>query len=348
MNYLDDYDYELDPSFIAQTPAQKRDQSKLLLLDKVSGEVKHRMFSDIIDYLQPGDLLVRNNSKVFPARLYGNKETGARVEFLLLNPLGNDMWQVMSRPAKKVRVGDSIHFSKDFSAKVVQSCDEGKRVVRFSYEEDFWKTLDAQGEVPLPPYIDSVSAGMKPDEIVDRYQTVYAKDKGSSAAPTAGLHFTDDLFSMLEKKGVSIVDVTLHVGPGTFQPVKVDDLSEHKMHSEFFSVSKDVVNKIKDAKSNGQRIVAVGTTSVRVLESIGDDIINNPSQSYEGETAIFIYPPYKFKIVDALITNFHLPKSTLLMLVSSLASRDSILNAYQIAKENNYRFFSFGDSMFIS
>lgn len=348
MNYLDDYDYDLDPSFIAQCPSEKRDQSKLLLLDKDTGEVKHHMFSDIIDFLRPGDLLVRNNSKVFPARLFGNKETGARVEFLLLNPLGDDMWQVMSRPAKKIRVGDIIRFSDDFSAEVIESGDEGKRIIRFSYENDFWEALEVQGEVPLPPYIDSLSAGMQPDEIVDRYQTVYAKDKGSSAAPTAGLHFTDELFSKLESKGISIVDVTLHVGPGTFQPVKVDDLSEHKMHSEFYSITKDAVQKIKDAKKNGQRIIAVGTTSVRVLESIGDGILDNSPQNYEGETSIFIYPPYQFKIVDALITNFHLPKSTLLMLVSSLASRESILNAYNVAIENNYRFFSFGDAMFIS
>ena len=336
----DDFDYDLPKELIAQTPLLKRDESKLLVLDKETGEVTHKKFYDIIDYLNPGDALVINDTKVIPARIIGSKtDTGAVIELLLLKDLG-DTWECLAKPQKRLKVGTVIAFgNNDLSAKVIEIRDEGITIVKLIYEGILMEILERLGSMPLPPYIhEKLKDG-------NRYQTVYAKDYGSAAAPTAGLHFTNELLKKIEDKGIKIVHITLHVGLGTFRPVMVSDVTKHKMHSEHFIVTKEAADTLNSVRESGHRIIAVGTTSVRTLETIMQN--DDKFMPTVGDTSIFIYPGYKFKAVDALITNFHLPKSTLVMLVSAFASRDKILNAYKIAIENEYRFFSFGDAMFI-
>ena len=335
-----DFDFELPQELIAQTPILNRDESRLLVLDKKTGEVEHHVFKDIIDYLNPGDVLVINDTKVIPARLMGVKEdTGAVIELLLLKDLGGDIWECLSRPQKRLHIGTIVKFSDELSAQVIELLDDGVTRVKLIYEGILLEILDRLGEMPLPPYIHEKL------EDKDRYNTVYAKNIGSAAAPTAGLHFTNDLLSLLKNKGVIITNVTLHVGLGTFRPVEVDDINNHHMHSEYYNMSKDTANILNEAKRLGNKIIAVGTTSTRTLESI----INKYGKFVEcsGNTDIFIYPGYQFKAIDSLITNFHLPKSTLVMLVSALAGRENILNAYHEAIKEKYRFFSFGDAMFI-
>ena len=336
----DDFDYELPKELIAQTPLLKRDESKLLVLDKETGEIEHKKFYDIIDYLNPGDALVINDTKVIPARIIGEKaDTGAVIELLLLKDLG-DVWECLAKPQKRLKVGTIISFGDGIlKASVSEIKDEGITIVKLIYDGILMEILERLGSMPLPPYIH--------EKLKDqgRYQTVYAKDYGSAAAPTAGLHFTKELLKKIEDKGIKIVHITLHVGLGTFRPVMVSDVTKHKMHSEHFIVSREAADTLNNVRESGHRIIAVGTTSVRTLETImqkSDKFI-----PMVGDTSIFIYPGYKFKAVDALITNFHLPKSTLVMLVSAFASRDKILKAYKIAIENEYRFFSFGDAMFI-
>ena len=336
----DDFDYELPKELIAQTPLSKRDESKLLVLDRETGEVEHKKFYDIIDYLNPGDALVINDTKVIPARIIGEKEdTGAVIELLLLKDLG-DTWECLAKPQKRLKEGTIISFGNGLlRAKVSEIRDEGITIVKLLYDGILMEILEKLGTMPLPPYIHEKLADQ------GRYQTVYAKDYGSAAAPTAGLHFTNELLKRIEEKGIKIVHVTLHVGLGTFRPVMVTDVTKHKMHTEHFIVSKEAADVLNEVKASGKRIIAVGTTSVRTLETIMQT--NDKFVPMVGDTSIFIYPGYKFKAIDALITNFHLPKSTLVMLVSAFASRDKILNAYKIAIENEYRFFSFGDAMFI-
>ncbi len=337
---VSDFDYELPEDLIAQVPIKKRDESRLMLLNREKKTIEHKKFMDIIDYLNPGDCLVRNNTKVIPARIYGKKETGANVEFLLLNNIEGDIWESIVRPGNKLHVGAKVIFGDGLlKAEILEVMPGGTRKVKFEYEGIFNEILDKIGLMPLPPYIH--------EELKDRnrYQTVYAKYEGSAAAPTAGLHFTEELLEKIEKKGIKIANVTLHVGIGTFRPVKEDDVEKHEMHTEHFYIKKEDANKINEAKRNGKRVIAVGTTSCRVLETIADE--NGFVSETEGDTKIFIYPGYKFKILDGLITNFHLPKSTLLMLVSALAGKDFILNAYNEAVKEKYRFFSFGDAMFI-
>lgn len=334
----EDFDFELDPSLIAQTPIKNRSDSKLLILDKKSGKIIHESFKNIINYLDTNDCLVLNDTKVIPARLHGTKMlTNAFIELLLLKDLGNDTWEALAKPARRVNVDDVIVFSDKLKAKCVEVREDGIRLVKLIYDGILMNILDELGEMPLPPYIKEKLKDK------DRYQTVYAKYEGSAAAPTAGLHFTKELLEAIEKKGVEIVYVTLHVGLGTFRPVMEDDIKDHKMHEEFYIISKEAADKLNDALKNKKRIVSVGTTSTRTLESAYDNGFTPCAKS----TNIFIYPGYKFKCVDALITNFHLPKSTLVMLVSALAGKDNIMNAYKVAMENNYRFFSFGDAMFI-
>lgn len=336
-----DFDFELPQELIAQTPILNRDQSRLLVLDKKTGEVEHHVFKDIIDYLNPGDVLVINDTKVIPARLMGVKEdTGVVIELLLLKDLGDDTWECLSRPQKRLHIGTIVKFSDALSAEVVELLDDGVTRVKLIYEGILLEILDRLGEMPLPPYIHEKL------EDKDRYNTVYAKNIGSAAAPTAGLHFTNELLSLLKDKGVIITNVTLHVGLGTFRPVEVDDINNHHMHSEYYNMSKETADILNNAKENGNRIIAVGTTSTRTLESV----INKYGKFVEcsGNTEIFIYPGYEFKAINALITNFHLPKSTLVMLVSALAGKENILNAYNEAIKERYRFFSFGDSMFIT
>ncbi len=334
-----DFYYELPEELIAQNPAARRDGSRLLVLDKQSGEFTDKHFYNVIDYLQEGDCLVLNNTKVISARLYGKKaETGAACEVLLLRQRGLNKWECLVRPGKKLRVGAKIEF-EGVTAEITDTLSDGEREITFDYDGDFYALLDKIGNVPLPPYITKSTADKS------RYQTVYAKTEGSAAAPTAGLHFTDELLEKIRAKGVNIAFVTLHIGIGTFRPVKVDKVEEHVMHSEWYSISKESAELINSVKKNGKKVVAVGTTSVRVLESASDE--NGLLSEKEGDTAIFIYPPYKFKVVDALVTNFHLPESTLVMLVSSLAGRENILRAYRHAVEEKYRFFSFGDAMLI-
>lgn len=340
MNVHDFY-YELPEELIAQDPLEDRSSSRLLVLDKKTGEMEHKHFKDIVSYLNPGDCLVLNNTKVIPARLIGAREnTGAKVEVLLLTRKDNDRWEALVKPGKKARPGDIIVFGNgELKAEVEEIIDDGKRIVHLIYEGIFEQVLDVLGEMPLPPYI---THQLKDKE---RYQTVYAKHKGSAAAPTAGLHFTKELLKEIKEKNIEIANVTLHVGLGTFRPVKVENVLEHKMHSEFCWIDQEEADKINRCKQNGGRIIAVGTTSCRTLESCTDE--NGVVQAKSGWTDIFIYPGYPFKIVDALITNFHLPESTLIMLVSALASREIILNAYKTAVDMKYRFFSFGDAMFI-
>ncbi len=335
-----DFDYYLPENLIAQTPIYPRDNSRLLVYERESDKVSHKHFYDILDYLKAGDVLVRNNTKVLPARLFGYTENGGKVEVLLLKRFNLTDWEVLVKPGKKARVGTKLTLSENLSLEVLSTIEEtGSRKVKFTFNGVFEDEISKLGEMPLPPYI------REKLQDKDRYQTVYAKEEGSSAAPTAGLHFTEELLRKIEEKGVEIVDVMLHVGLGTFRPVKEDDVSKHHMHSEYIEVSDTAAEKINKAKLEGRRIIAVGTTSVRTLESACNE--NGQLAPTKKETDIFIYPPYKFKIVDGLITNFHLPKSTLLMLVSSLCSREKILELYNTAVNEEYRFFSFGDSMFI-
>lgn len=337
----DDFDFYLPEELIAQTPLKKRDSSKLLVLDKKTGEIEHRHFSDIIEYLEPNDVLVMNNTKVIPARLYGVKEeTNAVIEILMLKTTSDDCWECLAKPAKRVKVGTVISFGDGkLKAECIRVGDEGIREFKLIYKGILYEILDALGEMPLPPYIHEKL------EDKDRYQTVYAVTPGSAAAPTAGLHFTLELLDKIKEKGVKIVYVTLHVGLGTFRPVNVDDVKNHTMHSEFYEMSKETADILNDAKENGYNIVSVGTTSTRTLETVMS--LYNTFKECSGWTQIFIYPGYKFKAIDKQITNFHLPKSTLVMLVSALAGKENILNAYNEAVKNKYRFFSFGDSMFI-
>ena len=335
-----DFDFDLPQELIAQTPILNRDQSRLLVLDKKTGDVSHHIFKDIVNYLNPGDVLVINDTKVIPARLMGVKEdTGAVIELLLLKDLGNDTWECLSRPQKRLHIGTIVKFSDELSAEVIELLDDGVTRVKLLYSGILLEILDRLGEMPLPPYIHEKLSDK------DRYNTVYAKNIGSAAAPTAGLHFTKELLSELKDKGVIITNVTLHVGLGTFRPVEVDDINNHHMHSEYYNMSKETADILNKAKENGNKIIAVGTTSTRTLESV----INKYGKFVEcsGNTDIFIYPGYEFKAIDSLITNFHLPKSTLVMLVSALAGRENILNAYHEAINEKYRFFSFGDAMLI-
>ncbi len=336
-----DFDYNLPEELIAQTPLKKRDESRLMVLNREKQTIEHKYFKNIIDYLRPGDVLVRNNTKVIPARLYGKKETGANVEFLLLNNIEGDIWETIVRPGNKLHIGTKVIFGNGIlKADILEVLPGGTRKVKFEYKGIFNEILDKIGLMPLPPYIHEELKEK------DRYQTVYAKYEGSAAAPTAGLHFTDELLEKIKKKGIEIANVTLHVGIGTFRPVKEETVEAHKMHSEHFYIKEDDVNKINEAKKEGRRVIAVGTTSCRVLETIADENTGMVKQ-IEDDTKIFIYPGYKFKCIDGLITNFHLPQSTLLMLVSALAGKDYIMKAYNEAVKEKYRFFSFGDAMFI-
>ncbi len=337
-----DFYFELPEELIAQDPLEDRSSSRLLVLDKVTGKTKHHVFKEILEYLRPGDCLVLNNTKVLPARLYGVKEdTGAAIEVLLLKRKENDVWETLVKPGKKARPGTRLLFGDGcLRAEVLEVVEEGNRLIRFSYEGIFEEILDRLGEMPLPPYITHKLQDK------NRYQTVYAKYEGSAAAPTAGLHFTDQLLSKIADKGVETAYVTLHVGLGTFRPVKVDNLLEHHMHSEYYEVTQEAADKINRVKVAGGRIICVGTTSCRTVESAADE--KGMVQAGCGNTEIFIYPGYQFKVLDCLITNFHLPESTLVMLVSALAGRENVLAAYQEAIRERYRFFSFGDAMFIT
>ena len=336
----DDFDFYLPEKLIAQTPLDKRDSSRMLVLDKETGKITHEHFNNIIDYLTENDVLVLNDTKVIPARLYGVKEdTGAVIEVLMLKDLGNNKWECLTKPAKRVKIGTIINFSDKLKAKCIRIGEEGIREFELIYDGILYEILDELGEMPLPPYIHEKLNDK------DRYQTVYAKNIGSAAAPTAGLHFTKDLLKRIEEKGVKILYVTLHVGLGTFRPVSVDDVTKHKMHSEFYQMTKEVADELNKAKQSGKRIISVGTTSTRTLETIMG--LYGEFKECCGNTEIFIYPGYDFKAIDALITNFHLPKSTLIMLVSALAGKENIMKAYNEAVEREYRFFSFGDSMFI-
>lgn len=338
---LDLFDYNLPEELIAQTPLEKRDEARLLVLDKVTGEIEHKKFYDIISYLEKGDTLVLNNTKVLPARLLGEKtDTHALIEVLLLKNLGENTWETLVKPARRIKEGTIVSFGDGrLKCKCTKVLDEGIRHFEFIYDGIFLEILDSLGAMPLPPYIH--------EKLEDKtmYNTVYAKEEGSAAAPTAGLHFTNELLKKIEEKGINICYVTLHVGLGTFRPVKVDDIKKHHMHSEYYSMSKEVAKKLNETKKNNKKIIAVGTTSTRVLETVMKN--HNQFEESAGWTDIFIYPGYDYKAIDSLITNFHLPKSTLVMLVSALAGRENILNAYNKAVEDKYRFFSFGDAMFI-
>ena len=338
---VEEFDFDLPEELIAQTPLEKRDESRMLVLDKKTGEIEHKIFFDLVDLLNKGDVLVLNDTKVMPARLYGVKEeTDAAIEVLMLKDTGNDTWECLCKPAKRVKLDTVISFGDGLlKARCVDIKDEGIRLFKLEYEGILYEILDKLGEMPLPPYIHEKL------EDKDRYQTVYAKNVGSAAAPTAGLHFTKELLEALKEKGVEIEYVTLHVGLGTFRPVSVENINDHVMHSEFYQMSKDTADRLTKAKAEGRRIISVGTTSTRTLETIMS--LYGEFRECSGWTNIFIYPGYEFKAIDALITNFHLPKSTLVMLVSALAGRENILNAYKEAIKERYRFFSFGDSMFI-
>ncbi len=338
---VSDFNYELPKELIAQHPYDRRDEARLMVLDRKTRKISHKIFRDVIDYLNEGDCLVINNTKVIPARLFGKKETGANVEFLLLNRIENDTWEAMVRPGSKLRPGTKVYFGDGLlEATILDILEGGSRKVEFKYDGIFNEILDKIGLMPLPPYITEATR-----EDNEKYQTVYAKYEGSAAAPTAGLHFTEELLDKIRAKGVNVANVTLHVGIGTFRPVKVENVEEHKMHSEHFYIKEEDVQKINDAKKTGHKVVACGTTSCRVLESIADE--NGLVKVVEGDTDIFIYPGYKFKCVDNLITNFHLPESTLIMLVSTLAGKDFIMEAYNEAVKERYKFFSFGDAMLI-
>ena len=337
---VEEFNYDLPKELIAQTPYDKRDEARLLVLDKKTQTLEHKIFRDVIEYLNPGDCLVINDTKVIPARLYGKKDTGANVEFLLLKRLHGDEWEAMVRPGNKLKPGSKVEFGEGLlKAEVLEVMPGGNRKVKFEYTGIFNEILDQIGLMPLPPYIT--------EKLKDKskYQTVYAKYEGSAAAPTAGLHFTEELLEEVRKKGVQIAKVTLHVGIGTFRPVKVENVEEHNMHSEHYYIKQEEADKINTAKETGHKVIAVGTTSCRVLESASDE--NGKVHEIEDDTNIFIYPGYKFKCIDSLITNFHLPESTLIMLVSSLAGREFIMKAYKEAVDKKYKFFSFGDAMLI-
>ena len=338
---VSDFDFYLPEELIAQHPLEKRDTSRLMVLDKKTGEIEHKIFKDIIDYLNEGDTLVLNNTRVMPARLIGEKEnTGGKIEFLLLKRLEGDKWECLAKPGKTAKPGRRFTFGDGkLKCEVLEVLETGNRVIEFEYDVIFEEVLDSLGEMPLPPYIHERL------EDSERYQTVYSKEKGSAAAPTAGLHFTEELLEQIKAKGVNIAYVTLHVGLGTFRPVKAETIDEHVMHSEFYQVSEETARIVNETKDRGGKIISVGTTSTRTLETIGDE--NGRIKECSGWTNIFIYPGYKFKVVDRLITNFHLPESTLIMLVSTLAGKDHVLNAYNEAVKERYRFFSFGDAMFI-
>ncbi|RHA12140.1 tRNA preQ1(34) S-adenosylmethionine ribosyltransferase-isomerase QueA [Megasphaera sp. AM44-1BH] len=336
---LTDFSYELPKELIAQHPAEPRDHARLMLYDRKTGAVEHKHFYDLVDELRAGDVLVFNDSKVIPARLYGKRvPTGGKVEVLLLTPVGEDRWEVLVKPGKKALPGTTIEFPGGLQAEVLDRTDFGGRVVHFTYDGVFDDIIDKIGEMPLPPYIHEKM------EDPNEYQTVYARERGSAAAPTAGLHFTDELLQKIRDKGVEEVFVTLHVGLGTFRPVEEENIEDHQMHSEFYSITPEAADAINRAKAEGRRIIAVGTTSIRTLESAGT---TGKLKAGSGWTNIFIYPGFTFHIVDALVTNFHLPESTLLMLISALSTREQILHAYEIAVKEKYRFFSFGDAMFI-
>lgn len=336
---VNDFDFLLPEELIAQSPTEKRDNSKLMVLNKIDGTIKHKHFYDILDYFDENDCLVLNETKVLPARLFGKKEiTDANIEILLLKELRKDVWEVLVKPAKRIKVGDSINFNDKLRAICLESFDDGIKTLELSYDGILIEILEELGSLPLPPYI------TKQLQEKDRYQTVYAKDLGSAAAPTAGLHFTKEILDALVAKGVTIIPVTLHVGLGTFRPVSVDDVNDHQMHSESYYISEDSASRLNQAVKDGKNIIAVGTTSIRVLESN----YNNGFTAGSYATSIFIYPGYEFKIVNELLTNFHLPKSSLIMLVSALSSQKIIMNAYLEAINNKYRFFSFGDAMFIT
>lgn len=338
---LEEFNFDLPKELIAQHPSERRDECRLLVLDKKTGAMEHKVFKDIIDYLNEGDCLVLNDTRVIPARLIGVKEgSGGKIEFLLLKRKDKDTWETLVKPGKKAKVGTRFDFGEGLlKAEVIAIGDEGNRIVRFEYDGIFEEILDRLGQMPLPPYIT--------EELKDKeqYQTVYSKNEGSAAAPTAGLHFTEELLERIKEKGVKIVFLTLHVGLGTFRPVKVEKIEDHHMHSEYYILSKESADIINSTKENGGRIISVGTTSTRTLETIGDE--NGRVREASGWTDIFIYPGYKYKVIDGLITNFHLPESTLIMLVSALSTREIIMNAYKTAIEQKYRFFSFGDAMFI-
>lgn len=338
---IEEYNYDLPEKFIAQVPLKNRSDSKLLLLDKENGNIKEEIFKNIVNYLKKGDVLVLNDTKVIPARIIGEKiDTKAVIELLLLKDVEGDIWECLARPGKRLHVGTIITFGNDLlKAEVIEKLDEGIVHVKLIYDGILMEILDKLGTMPLPPYIHEKLSDQS------RYQTVYAKNLGSAAAPTAGLHFTKELLEEIKNKGIEILYVTLHVGLGTFRPVEVTDITKHNMHSEYYIMTKDVANKLNKAKSEGRNIYAVGTTSTRVLETVASEY--GEFKECSGDTNIFIYPGYTFKAIDGLITNFHLPKSTLLMLVSALSKKEYILNAYEYAKMNNFRFFSFGDAMFI-
>ena len=338
---VSDFNFDLPEELIAQHPLEKRDASRLMVLDKNTGVIEHKSFHDVIEYLNEGDTLVLNNTRVMPARLIGEKEgTGGKIEFLLLKRIEGDKWECLAKPGKRAKIGQTFTFGEGkLKCKVIDIIEEGNRIIEFSYEGIFEQVLDELGEMPLPPYITE-----KLDDR-ERYQTVYSKEKGSAAAPTAGLHFTNELLEEIKAKGVNIAYLTLHVGLGTFRPVKVDDINEHIMHSEYYHLDKENADIINETKKRGNRIIAVGTTSTRTLETIGDE--NGFVKEQSGWTNIFIYPGYKYRVIDELITNFHLPESTLIMLVSALAGKENVMNAYNTAVKERYRFFSFGDSMII-
>lgn len=336
-----DFYYTLPEELIAQTPLKDRDHSRLLVLDKVTGEIEHKYFYDVIDYLNKGDCIVINDTKVLPARLFGTrKDTGSVIELLLLKRIGDNKWETLVKPGKKAKKGIELIFKENLlTGKIVEVHDDGNRIIEFEFQGIFEEILDQLGEMPLPPYIH--------EKLIDknRYQTIYAANPGSAAAPTAGLHFNDEILNRIEEKGVSIARLTLHVGLGTFRPVKAEYILEHKMHSEYYELSEEQAKKINKAKHEGNKVISVGTTSTRTLETIADS--EGIVKPQKGWTDIFIYPGYKFKVVDSLITNFHLPESTLIMLVSALAGKENIMNAYKNAVEDKYRFFSFGDAMII-
>ncbi|ATD55347.1 tRNA preQ1(34) S-adenosylmethionine ribosyltransferase-isomerase QueA [Clostridium chauvoei] len=338
---VSDFDFYLPEELIAQHPLEKRDSSRLMVLDRKTGKVEHKHFHDIIEYLNEGDTLVLNNTRVLPARLIGEKQgTGGKIEFLLLKRIEGDKWECLAKPGKRAKIGQKFVFGEGkLTCEVVDIIEEGNRIIEFSYEGIFEQVLDELGEMPLPPYITERL------EDRERYQTVYSKEKGSAAAPTAGLHFTEDLLKQIKAKGINIAYLTLHVGLGTFRPVKAETIDDHIMHSEYYLLDEEDAKIINETKKRGNRVISVGTTSTRTLETIADE--NGFVKAQSGWTNIFIYPGYKFKVVDNLITNFHLPESTLIMLVSALAGKENVMNAYKEAVEEKYRFFSFGDSMFI-
>ena len=338
---LKDFYYDLPKELIAQSPLEKRDMSRLLLLDRKTGITKHLYFRDIVNYINPGDCLVINNTRVIPARLLGIREdTGGKIEFVLLKKHDTDIWEVMLKPGKRAKIGTRFVFGDNLlKAEILKIVEGGNRLVKFTYDGIFEEVLDRIGIIPLPPYITEKLSDR------ERYQTVYSKYNGSAAAPTAGLHFTEELINELKNKGIRFAELTLHVGIGTFRPVKTENIEEHKMHSEYFKIGKEACDIINETRSNNRRVIAVGTTSCRVLESVADE--NGFVEPAEGETDIFIYPGYRFRAIEGLITNFHLPESTLLMLVCAFAGRENVLNAYKEAIEQKYRFYSFGDAMFI-